>query len=67
MDKKSLLFLVLFIMAAIASAVFLAINVSHTLTYHDNDSLFITILWALATAGCIAGVIWLLKGSKKST
>jgi ABC-type sugar transport system permease subunit len=67
MDKTSLILLVLFILATVASAVFLAINVNHNLAYHDDNSKLLSILWAVATVVCIVGVVWILIGRKKGT
>jgi hypothetical protein len=65
MDKSTLVLLITFILATIVSAIFSAINIIHTCNYHDHNSLLLSILWAFATAGCIVGIIWILKGRNK--
>jgi uncharacterized membrane protein len=65
MNKSSLVLLVLFIIITIASAIFMAANINHACNYHDRNSLLLSILWALATAGCIVAIIWILKGRNK--
>jgi membrane associated rhomboid family serine protease len=61
MDKTKLVLLILFIIATIAFALFLAITLNHTIKYYDQNSLLLSILWFVATAGCVFGVVWIVK------
>lgn len=66
MGKIGLILLIFRIIIAAVSAIFLVINIYDTCVYHERDSLLLSILWAVILIVCVASIIWMRKGRKKS-